>query len=197
MTKSCADHAFYLKRGARKPAIKLLKQFGVYSDPTMKETMDGLSAFPHLATKQFEQACIDLDRRYHRGSTKQDDWRSVEVLRSFDTTYLRITKELQADLGAVGSLHNDIEQDDMEEDDDEALQMVAESPAVVHYDVVLSPVYRVPVLYFSISDPRHRYSPTMHTLYEHLIPSQFKAQTEAGGVIGGVTVNVSEHAFDV
>jgi ubiquitin-like-conjugating enzyme ATG10 len=163
----------------------------------MQETVDGLSAFPHLATKQFEQACTDLDRRYHRCGTNQDDWRSVEVLRSFDTTYLRITKELQANLGPVDSPQNDAEQDDVEENDDEALQMVANRRAVVHYDVVLSPIYRVPVLYFSISDPRHRYPPTMHTLYEHLIPSQFKAQTEAGGVIGGVTINVSEHASDM
>jgi len=49
----------------------------------------------------------------------------------------------------------------------------------------------VPVLYISIRDPEHRYPPTMTTLYEHLVPPQFKAQTENVGVIGGITI--TEH----
>jgi ubiquitin-like-conjugating enzyme ATG10 len=159
----------------------------------MQETVEVRSEFPHLTTKEFERACIDLNRRYHRRDTKQDDWRSVEVVRSFDTTYMRITKELQRGSRVVESSEDGLEEDDVAEDDEEALHVVTSSPAVVHYDVVLSPVYRVPVLYFSISDPQHRYPPTMDTLYEHLIPRQFKAQTESGGVIGGVSVNVRKY----
>ena len=64
--------------------------------------------------------------------------------------------------------------------------------AVVDYDLVLSQVYRVPVLYISIRDPRHRYPPTMTTLYEHLVPLQFKAQAENVGVIGGITITVRQ-----
>jgi ubiquitin-like-conjugating enzyme ATG10 len=174
-------------------ALYQLEHVGVILGPT-KKAVDMLSVFPHLATEEFEQACINLTQRYHRHGANQDDWRSVEVAQSFDTTYLRITKELQTGSDAVASPKNELEQDDVDDDgDEEALLVIADTPAVIHYDVVLSPVYRVPVLYFSISDPLHRYPPTMATLYEHLIPSYFKAQTETGGVIGGVTINVSEH----
>jgi ubiquitin-like-conjugating enzyme ATG10 len=159
----------------------------------MQETADILSAFPHLATKEFERACTDLCQRYHRYGAKQDGWRSVEVVQSFDSTFLRITTVLQTGSGAVDRQKDESEQDDVEEDDDEALRVIASVPAVIHYDIILSPVYRVPVLYCSISDPQHRYPPTMSTLYEHLIPSQFKAQTESGGVIGGITMNVRKH----
>jgi ubiquitin-like-conjugating enzyme ATG10 len=152
-----------------------------------------LSTFPHLITEEFEQACTDLRRRYSRHSDKQGDWLSVETVQCADTTGLRITKELITNRGAVEA-HADEpepEQDGIEDNDEEALQVVREPQAVIHYDILLSPVYRVPVLYFSISDPHHRYPPTMATLYEHLIPTQFKAQTESGGVIGGISVQVS------
>jgi ubiquitin-like-conjugating enzyme ATG10 len=160
-----------------------------------------LSAFPHLTAKEFEQACIDLRQRYHRGSS-QDDWQSVEIVHSFDATYLRIIKELNRESGplldsnqqpqqeAIYSPQHDVEeQDEFQEDDDEALRVVSEPQPFIHYDILLSPVYRIPVLYFSISDPQHRYLPTMATLYKHVIPSQFKAQAESAGVIGGVTIN--------
>jgi ubiquitin-like-conjugating enzyme ATG10 len=163
----------------------------------MQETVDVLSAFPHLATKEFEQACTDMCRRYHRCGAKQVGWRSVEVVQSFDSTFLRITKELETGSGAADSQKDESEQDDVEEDDDEALRVIANIPAVVHYDIILSPVYRMPVLYFGVSDPQHRFPPTMATLYEHIIPSQFKAQTKTGGVIGGVTIYVRKYTVYV
>jgi ubiquitin-like-conjugating enzyme ATG10 len=61
---------------------------------------------------------------------------------------------------------------------------------VVEYDITLSPVYRVPVLYFRIKDPSFRYPPNMTTLYRHLIAGQFKSQAEHAGVMGGITVRV-------
>jgi ubiquitin-like-conjugating enzyme ATG10 len=112
----------------------------------------------------------------------------VEIIQHFDATSLTITKNLRSNSGPK---QFESEQDDLEEDDEEALQVVPDTHPVIHYDVLLSRVFRVPVLYFSISDPQHRYPPTMTTLYEHLIAPSFKAQAESGGVIGGVTINVS------
>lgn len=59
---------------------------------------------------------------------------------------------------------------------------------IANYDIIVSPTYRVPVLYISISDNRHRYPATMNTLHEHLIPSEFRGQTDIVGVMGGITV---------
>lgn len=66
------------------------------------------------------------------------------------------------------------------------------SPAIVVYDTVLSPVYQVPVLYFGIQDPLHRYPPTMTTLYDHLVVPHFRPQTQdtSTGVIGGISMTV-------
>jgi ubiquitin-like-conjugating enzyme ATG10 len=74
--------------------------------------------------------------------------------------------------------------------DQEALIQLSTHQFTVEYDVVLSPSYQVPVLYFNIKDPSHRSPPTMDTLYRHLIPPHFKAQTENVGVIGGITIAV-------
>lgn len=62
---------------------------------------------------------------------------------------------------------------------------------VLEYDIILSPSYSVPVLYFGIKDAALRYPPTMETLYGHIIPEQYKSQAETPGVIGGITVTVS------
>jgi ubiquitin-like-conjugating enzyme ATG10 len=148
-----------------------------------------LSTFPHLTTEEFAQACSDLRRRYHERGSSRGDWQSVEIIPSTDTPYLRIAKELRKDAKHDAGLHVDSEDDEVEENDDEVLNTSRNIPALIHYDIILSPVYQAPVLYFGISDPLHRYPPTMTTLYEHLIPSHFKAQAENAGVIGGVTIN--------
>ncbi|EAT88904.1 hypothetical protein HBI56_038720 [Parastagonospora nodorum] len=148
-----------------------------------------LSAFPHLTAEEFAQACSDLRRRYRERDSSRGDWQSVEIIPSTDTPYLRIAKELREDAKHDAGFHVDSEDDEVEEDDDEVLNTPRKIPALIQYDILLSPVYQVPVLYFGISDLQHRYPPTMTTLYEHLIPSQFKAQAENTGVMGGVTIN--------
>lgn len=69
-----------------------------------------------------------------------------------------------------------------------------EATASIHYDIILSPTYRVPMLYIHISDPRHRFPPTLDTLYQYLIPPQYASQTQDVGVLGGITVTV-RHSF--
>ncbi|KAH7402000.1 hypothetical protein DE146DRAFT_450848 [Phaeosphaeria sp. MPI-PUGE-AT-0046c] len=151
-----------------------------------------LSTFPHLTTKDFSQACTALRQRYLRRGLEQHDWQSVEIVQHPDATYLTITRGLPS-LSPCECDELDDEVDSVEEgDDEEALHVMPDSPVHVqiHYDVILSPVYRMPVLYIRISDPLHRYPPTMTTLYEHLIPPHFRAQTDSVGILGGISVNV-------
>jgi ubiquitin-like-conjugating enzyme ATG10 len=150
-----------------------------------------LSDFPHLTTAEHAEACNYLAAMFRKQGDKQTAWHSVEILQSRDTNYLRITKQLCTDDHSRESSKHEAEQDELEEDDDEVMQPARAPPALVLYDILLSPVYRVPVLYISISDSQHRYPPTMSTLYEHLISPHFKAQTEHSGVIGGVSIIVS------
>lgn len=59
---------------------------------------------------------------------------------------------------------------------------------VVEYNILLSPVYRVPVLYFFL----HGVPCTIETLYEHLVPAHSKGQAQDVGIMGGISMSVSE-----
>jgi ubiquitin-like-conjugating enzyme ATG10 len=154
-------------------------------------TSPRLTAFPRLTTADFEEACTDLLGRFRLHGCKQNDWQSAEMKSQFGMRYLRVMKTLSS----VGSIADELQHDEDDElgedNDDEALETSQDAHALIHYDILLSPVYRVPVLYINVSDLQHRYPPTMATLYEHVISASFKAQTESGGVMGGITVSVS------
>ena len=151
-----------------------------------------LSSFPHLSDSDFNQACTFLLERFRKCEQKQDEWTSVEMIHQHDMKYLRIIRALPCTFNVPTHRQGNDGMDELDDDDDE--EVILKSPvfqAVINYDILLSPTYRVPVLYISISDPQHRFSPTMTTLYEHLIPPHFKPQTENVGIIGAITVTVS------
>ena len=149
-----------------------------------------LSAFPHLTYGEFENAINRLAQRNHRLNQKHNEWISTDVVTANGITYLSIAKPLLS--GRVPMSKYDETDDEVDEDDDlEALRCPMQSRPTSHYDIILSPTYRVPVLYISISDMQQRYPPTMKTLTEHLVPPQFQAETERVGIMGGITITVS------
>ncbi|KAF2034642.1 hypothetical protein EK21DRAFT_97288 [Setomelanomma holmii] len=145
-----------------------------------------LSAFPHLTRAEFSDACLALDARFRMHGHKQHDWISCDLIEDCDAPFLRFMKELRHGVHVAT-----IDEDEIDEDDDEVLHVDGRERAIIHYDIILSPTYRVPILYISITDPEHRYPPTIATLYDHLILPPFKAQAEHVGVIGGITI--TEH----
>jgi ubiquitin-like-conjugating enzyme ATG10 len=149
-----------------------------------------LSAFPHLTYEEFEAAINRLTQRNHQHDHKHNDWVSTDIVTANGIAYLSIAKPLLS--GTAPTPKHDETDDEVEEDDDnEAFRRPMQSQPISHYDIILSPTYRVPVLYVSISDMQQRYPPTMATLTEHLIPPRFQAETESVGVIGGITITVS------
>ncbi|KAF3041241.1 hypothetical protein E8E11_004569 [Didymella keratinophila] len=163
------------------------------ADPPVAEhkqvCVDKMRLFPHLTDTEFDGACSVLLKRFELHGRRQREWSAVERLNQSEATYLRITKPLALRKEPSGVADDDAEVE-LREEDDEVAETSASSRAVIHYDVVLSPSYRVPVLYFSISDTLHRYPPTMETLYSAVIPPTFRAQAVHVGVIGGITVTV-------
>jgi ubiquitin-like-conjugating enzyme ATG10 len=166
-----------------------------------------LSVFPHLDDAEFDKACSDLLCTFHQVHDAQNEWLSVEKVYQNGTTCLGITTYLQSHARVPVDNCHELEHDQVHEDDDEVgLPLPSDGPLAdlyqevllqpqlprptIHYDVVLSPIYRTPILYISIVDSLHRFPPTMTTLYEHLVPRQFKAQTENVGIIGGITIAV-------
>lgn len=151
--------------------------------------VDKLEFFPHLTDPEFDEACSTLLKGFELHGRRQREWTAVERLHQSETTYLRITKPLASNEDKSDAADNDAETE-LREEDDEVAETPASSQAVIYYDVVLSPTYRVPVLYFYVSDTLHRYPPTMETLYSMVIPPAFRAQAEHVGVIGGITITV-------
>jgi ubiquitin-like-conjugating enzyme ATG10 len=147
-----------------------------------------LSAFPHLTDSEFEVACNSLFQKFHQRRDSQQEWLSVDKLSQHETAFLRITKPLPSRTESASDYGNELDYDEVTEDDEEALHDTTTPQPTIHYDIILSPTYCVPVLYTSIADTQHRYPPTMNTLYEFLVPPQFKAQTENVGVMGGITI---------
>lgn len=123
----------------------------------------------------------------------QIEWTAVESVTQNETTFLRITKPLVLHPD-VADTEGDIEEVELDEEDGEVAQSACSSQAAIQYDVVLSPSYRVPVLYFTVVDSQHRYPSTVDTLYSHIIPPAFRAQAEHVGIIGGITVTVCAHS---
>lgn len=152
-----------------------------------------LSLFPHLSDADFARACHLLVETFHRHRQTQDEWMSVETVHQQETRYLRITRALAStvDHPRDHSCRDELDHLD-EHDDEEVIPKTLVPQACIHYDIVRSPVYQVPVLYISILDPQHRFPPTMATLYQHLIPPPFKSQTEHAGVMGGITITVGK-----
>lgn len=154
-----------------------------------------IASFPLISVLEFESACRKISERYQAGGHLQSDWEHVRLAQGYEesTVYLSITRTIQ---GAGGKLESPVEDDGeleaFKEIDEEALQLrvPANHGLMVEYDIVLSPTYQVPVLYFRIRDAGCALPPSIDTLYRYVIPEQFKSQVESFGIIGGITMTV-------
>ncbi|OCK95381.1 uncharacterized protein K441DRAFT_557173 [Cenococcum geophilum 1.58] len=155
-----------------------------------------IASFPLISALEFESACRKISERYQAGGHLQSDWEHVRLAQGYEesTVYLSITRTIQ---GAGGKPESPVkdngELEAFEEIDEEALQLrvPANHGLMVEYDIVLSPTYQVPVLYFRIRDAGCALPPSIDTLYRYVIPKQFKSQVESFGIIGGITM--TEH----
>ena len=61
----------------------------------------------------------------------------------------------------------------------------------IEYEILLSPSYRVPVLYFRIYDGRTQLITDVDVVYNCLVPSVYCEQLHDVGIIGGISMAVS------
>ncbi|KAF1358112.1 hypothetical protein EJ07DRAFT_125749 [Lizonia empirigonia] len=164
-----------------------------------------LTAFPHLSEPEFRNACRVLLEAFERHGRSQTEWTAVETVCRNETTYLRITKTLPLGLGADARCETEVE-DAMEvsDDDDEVARperirlpkhnkaaqysQTKHTPPTIHYDILLSPTYLVPVLYLTLSTKSHPHVAPTSALYARIVPRAMQAQAAHGGVLGGVSV---------
>jgi ubiquitin-like-conjugating enzyme ATG10 len=143
-----------------------------------------------LTCEEFSRAINSLLQLNDQHGQNHNEWITMDIVTQNETTYLSIAKPLPRDAASLPEQH-ETDGEVEEDDDEEVLSRPMRLQPTRHYDIVLSPTYRVPVLHVSISDTQQRYPPTMAVLKAHVIPTQFQAETEHVGIIGGITVTVS------
>jgi hypothetical protein len=60
----------------------------------------------------------------------------------------------------------------------------------VDYDILLSPTYRVPVLYFRLKWNHHNGPVGLDAVYQYVVPEQYRKGLQSVGVMGGISLGV-------
>ncbi|KAJ6263431.1 Ubiquitin-like-specific protease [Drechslerella dactyloides] len=107
--------------------------------------------------------------------------------------YLEITRSIDfapsSDTAATSVATTD-ETSTLDEDDPEALPVQSQNHnLVIHYHILLSPIYAVPTLHLTTNPPIHALS----SFYDSLVPPDQRAAVAAVGVQGGISQ--TEHPY--
>lgn len=75
--------------------------------------------------------------------------------------------------------------------------MSRSSTIPVEYHIILSPTYRVPVLYFQVLHPLNKVGAnSIEQILEHIVPIQLRDHIESIGVLGAISLTVRAHTGD-
>lgn len=61
----------------------------------------------------------------------------------------------------------------------------------IAYEILLSPVYRVPVLHFTVRDSTGSPITDVNAIFSDIVPHSFQSQVANVGVIGGISLTVN------
>lgn len=61
----------------------------------------------------------------------------------------------------------------------------------IEYDILLSPSYSIPVLYFSVRDSNSQLVIEIERIYLLLVPEVYQSQMRHVGIVGGLSMAVS------
>lgn len=72
----------------------------------------------------------------------------------------------------------------------EALVRATPQPSLqIDYDILLSPTYQVPILYFGLK--WHNHGPLgLDEVYQYVVPEQYRQELKSVGVMGGISMGV-------
>ncbi|KAJ5083821.1 hypothetical protein N7456_013248 [Penicillium angulare] len=147
-----------------------------------------LSTFPFLAPAEFKSACQDLaDRCTSAQST--GGWSIRPVTQTCPS--LRITQyiDVHTDLIQDPDRHEAYMAQMVEDEDPETLVRTNLKPKLqVDYDIVLSPSYQVPVLYFALRWLHQNGPVGLDAVYQYVVPEQYQTQMKTVGVMGGISM---------
>ncbi|KAJ5961067.1 uncharacterized protein N7479_008217 [Penicillium vulpinum] len=159
------------------------------------------STFPFLAQSEFERACQDLADQCT--SAQNITWSDIRLLTKPGGTGLRITKCVDVPSPLEAPALADLEESQEDEDPplrdvstcpdsslQEALVRAKPEPRLqIDYDILLSPTYQVPVLYFGLR--WHNHGPLgLDEVYQYVVPERYRQELKSFGVMGGISMGV-------
>ncbi|OJJ47438.1 hypothetical protein ASPZODRAFT_1674623 [Penicilliopsis zonata CBS 506.65] len=162
--------------------------------------------FPFLTVEEFHSACQDLASRLRAcGSLKDSSWSAVRLIDQTNGLIFRITKSIgnvdaskdetapEEDSGFL-----ETEQNQAEEDPEALIRSEQRSTDwQVEYEIVYSPTFQVPVLYFALKAGAFHHKPVdIEMVYQHLVPQQYHQELKNVGVMGGISFNVGCMFFE-
>jgi ubiquitin-like-conjugating enzyme ATG10 len=140
--------------------------------------MDKLSDFPYLTVDEFVKACDHVQLLL-----------PDSAVLAAESACLRITRRLAAVPGLNADCHDhiDLHLETPEDHDEEAIikHSQAETFVTVHYDILLSPSYRVPVVYMIASPPL-----PVSQFFDLVVPHHFRDAMRQVGVMGALSMTV-------
>ncbi|OOQ86074.1 autophagy-related protein Atg10 [Penicillium brasilianum] len=158
----------------------------------MADTTLSLSAFPFLTPDEFGSACRALAERTRSCTAAQVDggWSSVRLVTQSPLLDDADLREVSTLTDASRSMQAQAEARAMEDvdEDPEALVRTDLYPTLqIDYDIVFSPIYQVPVLYFVLRWHNHQGPVGLDAVYQYVVPEQYRQQLQSVGVMGGIS----------
>ncbi|KAJ5894400.1 Atg10p [Penicillium taxi] len=137
-----------------------------------------LSAWPLLNLQEFHHACQALLLQ----SQSTGAW-SVRLV-THNGTSLRITQCMDV---VLPDEPTDLQE--LVEDDPEALIRIDRNPTLhIDYDIVLSPTYQVPILYFALRWINYDAPIGLDAVYRYVVPAHYQSELKNVGVMGGISM---------
>ncbi|KAL4812226.1 hypothetical protein BDW67DRAFT_129299 [Aspergillus spinulosporus] len=147
-----------------------------------------LSSFPYLTNDEFESGCRAFLHRVQATSRLPMPWSSVRY--QTNGQILKICQVLSPDHDcSARPVHTgdtpDLQLETWEEDSEALIRTSNSSELQVDYDILLSPTYQVPVLYFVLR--RADKSLGLDEVYHYLVPDQCRRTIRNMGIMGGIS----------
>ncbi|KAH8422928.1 uncharacterized protein LDX57_000684 [Aspergillus melleus] len=161
-----------------------------------------LLAFPSLSPEEFQDACRAFVARVHAVGTSTVGWSSIRLTQQVSLLndsvgpVLKISRNIDhvglRPCDTASPVDPEETQLEATEDDLEAIVRPPDSNATlqVDYEILLSPTYQVPVLYFMLRRGNHPGPMEIDAVYHYLVADQYRKELQAVGVMGGISLGV-------
>ncbi|KAL6235148.1 hypothetical protein BDW75DRAFT_147370 [Aspergillus navahoensis] len=147
-----------------------------------------LSFFPYLTNDEFESGCRAFLHRIQVMGRLPVSWSSIQFQTNGQT--LKICQILSPGYDSpVRSVDNEdtpnSQLEAWEEDSEVLIRTSSIRELQVDYDILLSPTYQVPVLYFVLRPADKPLG--IDEVYDYLVPDQYRKNIQNVGIMGGIS----------